>query len=76
MKKEERFLSIASEIAHKSDMHYKHGAVLVYHGKPISFGYNSNRNYSKDHIIEKCCSCHSEIDAVRNAIKVVHRSQV
>jgi len=74
MKKEERFLSMASGIAHKSSMHYKHGAVLVYHGKPISCGYNSNRNYSKDKIIQNCCSCHSEIDAVRNAAKVVHRS--
>lgn len=74
MTKEERFLSIASGIAHKSVMHYKHGAVLVYHGKPISYGYNSTRNYSKDKIIHGCCSCHSEIDAVRNATKVVHRS--
>jgi deoxycytidylate deaminase len=74
MRKEERFLAIASSAAHKSSMHYKHGAVLVYHGKPISVGYNSNRNYSKDQIIQKCCSCHSEIDAVRNATKVVHRS--
>jgi len=74
MKKEERFLSIASGIAHKSNMHYKHGAVLVYHGKPISYGFNSVRNYSKDKIIHNCCSCHSEIDAIRNATKVVHRS--
>jgi deoxycytidylate deaminase len=74
MKKEERFLAIASSIAHKSTMHYKHGAVLVYHGKPISYGFNSNRNYSKDKFIYKCCSCHSEIDAVRNATKVGHRS--
>lgn len=74
MRKEERFLSMASAVAHKSVMHYKHGAILVYHGKPISVGYNSSRNYSKDNMIQKCCSCHSEIDAVRNATKVVHRS--
>ena len=74
MRKEERFLSLASAVAHKSMMHHKHGAVLVYHGKPISVGYNNTRNYSKDKIIHNCCSCHSEIDAVRNATKVVHRS--
>jgi deoxycytidylate deaminase len=74
MRKEERFLSLASAIAHKSDMHHKHGAVLVYHGKLISVGYNNPRNYSKDNVIEKCYTCHSEIDAIRNATKVVHRS--
>ena len=73
MGKEERFLSLASAVALKSTMHYKHGAIVVYHGKPISVGYNSTRNYSKDKLITKCCSCHSEIDAIRNAIKVVHR---
>ncbi len=74
MRKEERFLSLASAVAHNSVMHHKHGALLVYHGKPISVGYNSTRNYSKDSMIDQCYTCHSEIDAVRNATKVVHRS--
>jgi deoxycytidylate deaminase len=74
MRKEERFLSLASAIAHKSMMHHKHGSILVYHGKPVSVGYNSTRNYSKDNVIQKCYTCHSEIDAIRNATKVVHRS--
>jgi deoxycytidylate deaminase len=74
MKKDEKFLALASSVAHKSTLYYKHGAVLVYHGKPVSMGYNSSRNYSKDKIIHECCSCHAEIDAIRNATKVVHRS--
>jgi deoxycytidylate deaminase len=74
MSKDEKFLALASSVAHKSTLHYKHGAVLVYHGKPISTGFNSLRNYSKDKLIYKCCACHAEIDAVRNATKVVHRS--
>jgi deoxycytidylate deaminase len=70
----ERFLEMAQTIAEKSTMHYRHGCIAVLHGKVVSKGYNSQRNYSKDGIISKCCSCHAEIDALRNALKNVgHR---
>ena len=69
----ERFLEIAQSSAEKSTMHYRHGCVAVLHGKIISRGYNSQRNYSKDGILTGC-SCHAEIDALRNALKNVgHR---
>jgi deoxycytidylate deaminase len=59
----ERFLELAQICAEKSTMHYRHGCIAVLHGKVVSKGYNSQRNYSKDGIISKCCSCHAEIDA-------------
>jgi hypothetical protein len=64
---EERFLSIASRCAQESTMH----------GKPVSFGHNHIRTYSKDGMICNCCSCHAEIHALRNAckLKVVHREK-
>lgn len=75
MPREERFLSLAALHAQDSVMPYRHGSVIVQNGKPISFGTNHSRNYSRDRIISKCCSCHSEVDAIRNAykLKVVHR---
>ena len=77
MPREERFLSLAALHAQDSIMHYRHGSVIVQNGKPISFGNNHPRNYSKDGIITKCGSCHAEVDAIRNAykLKVVHREQ-
>ena len=73
--KHEHFLALAGRCAQQSTMYYKHGSIAVLHGKPISSGCNSQRNYSKDGIIRECCSCHAEIAAIRNAIKrkVGHR---
>ncbi len=75
MPREERFLSLAALHAQESIMPYRHGSVIVQNGKPIAFGTNHSRNYSKDGIISNCGSCHAEVDAIRNAykLKVVHR---
>ena len=70
MPREERFLSLASLHAQESCMPFRHGSVIVQNGKPISFGMNHSRNYSKDGIISNCCSCHAEVDAIRNAYKL------
>ncbi len=77
MPREERFLSLAALHAQDSIMPFRHGSVIVQNGKPIAFGINHSRNYSKDGIISKCCSCHAEVDAIRNAykLKVVQRQQ-
>jgi len=77
MSREERFLSLAGLYAQESIMLHRHGSVLVRNGKPISFGINHPRTYSKDGIIRNCCSCHAEVDAIRNAhkLKVVHREK-
>ena len=75
MNRNERFLSLATHYAQKSTMQGRHGCVLTMNGKMIASGYNSLRTYSKDGMIHSCCSCHAEIDALRNAqkLKVVHR---
>ena len=72
--KDERFLELASRQAIRSDMISKHGSVITYKGKYIACGYNSDRRvYSRDGFLNNAASCHAEIDAIRNATKVVHR---
>jgi deoxycytidylate deaminase len=75
MNREERFLSIASQCAQESTMLHRHGCIITMHGKLVATGHNHTRNYSKDGMIRNCCSCHAEVDAIRNAckLKVVHR---
>lgn len=68
MTKDEKFIAVAGQHAHKSSMFSRHGCVLVSQGKIISYGVNQLRNYSKDNIIQGC-SCHAEMDAIRNAVK-------
>ena len=77
MPREERYLSLAGIHAQESTMKHRHGAVIVMNGKPITFGVNQSRNYSKDGILRNCCSCHAEIAAIRNAhkLKVVLREK-
>lgn len=72
--KDERFIEIASRHAERSTMISKHGSVVTYKGKFIAAGHNSDqRVHSRDGFIHNCVSCHAEIDAIRNATKVVHR---
>ena len=68
MTKDEKFIELASQYADKSSMFSRHGCVLVSQGRIVSYGVNQLRNYSKDNIIQGC-SCHAEMDAIRNAIK-------
>ena len=71
--KDERFIEIASRHAERSTMISKHGSVIAYKGKYIASGYNTDRRvHSRDGIIRNCVSCHAEINAIRNATKVVH----
>lgn len=66
--KDEKYIQMACSYAEKSTMFSRHGCVLVHHGKIISYGVNQLRNYSNDRIIQGC-SCHAEMDAIRNANK-------
>tara|TARA_B100001758_G_scaffold247855_1_gene267808 strand:+ start:4017 stop:4253 length:237 start_codon:yes stop_codon:yes gene_type:complete len=69
-----RFLEIASRHASRSIMISKHGSVISYGGKYLSCGHNTDtRIHSNDGFIQNCVSCHAEVDAIRNATKVVHR---
>jgi deoxycytidylate deaminase len=68
MSRDEKFIELAGQYANKSSMFSRHGCVLVSQGKVVSYGVNQLRNYSRDHLIHGC-SCHAEMDAIRNAIK-------
>lgn len=59
-------INAAITVATKSDILHKHGCVISRNGKIISTGYNNERSYSKDGLIESCSSCHAEISAIRN----------
>jgi tRNA(Arg) A34 adenosine deaminase TadA len=69
-KQEEKFIASASHYATLSPMNNHHGCIVVLNGQEIGAGYNNYRNYSRDKIISDCLSCHAEISAVRNAIKI------
>lgn len=66
---DEKFASIASIEANKSDLPFKHGCIAVTSGKIVAKGYNHYRTYSKDGLIKNCCSCHAEIDVIRKCLK-------
>ena len=67
---DEKFASIASIEAQKSNVPKKHGCIAVLGGKIIAKGYNNYRTYSKDGFITNCCSCHAEIDVLRKCNKI------
>jgi deoxycytidylate deaminase len=72
--KDQRFIEIASRHAERSTMISKHGSIVTYKGKYIAAGHNTDhRVHSRDGFLHNCVSCHAEIDALRNATKVVHR---
>jgi deoxycytidylate deaminase len=68
-KKDEQYMALASHYATLSDMRSRHGSVIVLHGSIIAWGYNHERNYSRDKIIGHPISCHAEMSALRDAIK-------
>ena len=68
-KKDMKYVDIAFNIAKKSEMTMKHGCVITCNNKMVSSGYNNYRNKYNDGIIGDVCSCHAEMDALRNAIK-------
>ena len=74
-KQEEKFIATASHYATLSPMLNHHGCVVVVNGQTVGSGYNNYRNYSRDKIISDCLSCHAEISAVRNAIKMEHNKR-
>ena len=58
-KKHQLFLSKAAEIAQKSNMLQKHGAVIVYKNKIIASGYNYMCDYMHNNY-----SIHAEVSAI------------
>ena len=69
-KKEERFLNIARTLAAKSQLHHKHGAIVVKSGRVLGRGFNKPRNHPRmietgRHAAE--CGYHAEIVAIKDA---------
>ncbi len=54
----------------QSSMTMKHGCVLLRGNKVISTGYNHYRTKFRDDFIGTSCSCHAEMDALRNALRI------
>tara|TARA_B100000886_G_scaffold340548_1_gene311119 strand:- start:8778 stop:9311 length:534 start_codon:yes stop_codon:yes gene_type:complete len=66
---DEKFASFASNEAIKSELLSRHGCIAVSSGKIIARGCNSYRTYSYDGFIKDSCSCHAEIDVLRQCYR-------
>lgn len=66
MSKEERFLAMAMGVSLTSKCRFKHGAVVVKHGRVRGFGTNIQKNDPKN-VDYKHSSVHAEIVAGRKA---------
>lgn len=67
--KDRRYMELAVREAYKSEMYTRHGCVIVVNGKVIGRGHNNYRTVFADGFVEGMCSCHAEMDALRNAFK-------
>lgn len=67
--KDRRYMELAVREAYKSNMYSRHGCIIVVNGKVIGRGHNNYRTVFGDGFIEGTCSCHAEMDALRNAFK-------
>jgi len=64
--KEDKIFSTSLDEATKSDLLFKHGCVATYGGKIIARGCNTYKCYSSnDKFINEQCSCHAEINVLR-----------
>jgi len=67
--REAAFMECALEEAEKSPCLFRHGAVAVVNGRILARGHNTYRTYSRDRFIRNCCTCHAEIDVLRQVYK-------
>ena len=64
--KKDKFFSASLSEATKSELLFKHGCVATYGGKIIARGCNTYKCYSSnDDFIHEQCSCHAEINVLR-----------
>lgn len=68
--KDQRYMDLAIREAYKSVMYTRHGCVIVVNGKVIGRGHNNYRTVYEDNFVEGTCSCHAEMDALRNAFRL------
>ena len=66
---DEKFASIASHNAEKSELLSRHGCVAVASGQIVAQGCNTYRTYSYDGFIKNSCSCHAEINVLRKCLR-------
>ena len=69
-KNDMRFITEALSEAENSDMLMKHGCVVVESNKIIGRGWNNYRNQFGDGFLYKACSCHAEMHALREALRI------
>ncbi len=65
------FIQIAQREAQKSPCLMQHGAIAVSGGKIIGRGYNHYRNQTSDGVVANSCTCHAEMDAVRDVLRTL-----
>ena len=74
-KYEYKYIDMAFELANKSLLKQKHGAVIVSHKKIISSGFNNDRSqYKLQKFIShnnKSCACHAEMDAIYRSLNLL-----
>ena len=66
---DEKYADLASNEARKSELLSRHGCVAVSGGKVVAKGCNNYRTYSSDGFIKDSCSCHAEVDVLRQCYK-------
>lgn len=69
-KNDYKFINEALNVANCSTMLMKHGCVVVEGNKIIGRGWNNYRNRFNDKFIGKSCSCHAEMHALRQVLRV------
>jgi deoxycytidylate deaminase len=67
--KDHKHIARAKTEALKSLMLMRHGCVVANGNKVVATGYNTYRTRFGDHFINKSCSCHAEMDALRKVLR-------
>tara|TARA_Y100000590_G_scaffold462291_1_gene626019 strand:- start:1294 stop:1566 length:273 start_codon:yes stop_codon:yes gene_type:complete len=74
--KHQRLASLAFNESQKSDLLFRHGCVISRGRQVIARGHNNYRTHSSDGFINNTCSCHAEVDALRNMYNNMVRRKV
>ena len=63
--KKDKIFASCLEKASESNLLFRHGCIATYSGKIIARGCNTYNNYSRDMFFNNSCSCHAEINVLR-----------
>ena len=66
---ESKYINLSHAESLKSPVCMKHGCVAVINGRVVASGYNHYRTYSSDGYIKNSCTCHAEMDTLRELNK-------